>query len=113
MSLLVLKNCALGIFFPPPRNLDLLLEAAFPLRNGCKVGRLYLQVFMSYMAESIHQFMQFVAEYRSGSHSGLLYCNQLADVCLRGMGIPAKLNARSGETEQHSGMIQARALGFE
>jgi hypothetical protein len=51
MSLLVLKNCALGIFFPPPRNLDLLLEAAFPLRNGCKVGRLYLQVFMSYMAE--------------------------------------------------------------
>jgi hypothetical protein len=29
------------------------------------------------------------------------------------MGIPAKLNARSGETEQHSGMIQARALGFE
>jgi hypothetical protein len=83
MSLLVLKNCALGIFFPPPRNLDLLLEAALPLRNGCKVGRLYLQVFMSYMAESIHQFMQFVAEYRSGSHAGLFYCNQLADVCVR------------------------------
>src|SRR5262249_50207469 len=79
MPFLVLKNCALGIFFPPPRYLDLFLEAAFALRNSRKVGRLYLQKCMSCMTESVHQLMQFFAEYGSGSHAGTTRSNQLAD----------------------------------
>jgi hypothetical protein len=85
MLFLVIKNCALGSFFPPPRNLDLFLEAAFAFRNGCQVGRLYLQILMNCMTESVQQLMQVFAEYGSGSHAGTVCCNQLADVWVRAL----------------------------
>jgi hypothetical protein len=83
MPFLVLKNCALGIFCPPSRYLDLFLEATFAFRDGCQMGGLNSQILMNCMAESIYQLMQFFAEYGSGSHAGAESSNQLADVNCR------------------------------